>query len=103
MGNLVGGIFGIDGIRVDTYPYNEKEPMSRWCQAVLEEYPWINIVGECWTSTADHLAYWQGGNPNKDGFDSHLPSIMDFLQEATIAALVKKGIPICGAVVYPSV
>lgn len=83
---------GLDGIRVDTYPYNEKEPMSRWCQAVSEEYPWINIVGECWTSTADHLAYWQGGNPNKDGFDSHLPSIMDFpLQEATIAALCEEG------------
>ncbi len=66
--------------------------MSRWCKAVLEEYPWINIVGECWTSTADHLAYWQGGNPNKDGFDSHLPSIMDFpLQEATIAALCEEG------------
>ncbi|MBQ1699855.1 MAG: cyclomaltodextrinase N-terminal domain-containing protein, partial [Bacteroidales bacterium] len=25
---------GLDGLRVDTYPYNEKEPMSRWCAAV---------------------------------------------------------------------
>lgn len=69
---------GLDGFRVDTYPYNEKEPMSRWCEAVLEEYPDFNIVGECWTSSIPQLAYWQGGNPNKDGFDSKLPSIMDF-------------------------
>ena len=83
---------GLDGLRVDTYPYNEKEPMSRWCRAVLSEYPWMNIVGECWTSTADQLAYWQGGNANKDGFDSHLPSIMDFpLQEATIAGICEDG------------
>lgn len=79
---------GLDGLRVDTYPYNEKEPMSRWCEAVLAEYPNLNIVGECWTSSIPQLAYWQGGNPNKDGFDSHLPSVMDFpLMEALIAGL----------------
>ncbi len=69
---------GLDGFRVDTYPYNEREPMSQWCAAVLKEYPNFNIVGECWTNVAPQLAYWQGGNDNKDGFDSHLPSIMDF-------------------------
>lgn len=80
---------GIDGLRVDTYPYNEKNPMSRWCAAILEEYPDFNIVGECWTSSIPQLAYWQGGNANRDGFDSHLPSIMDFpLQEA-----IRKGVP----------
>lgn len=78
----------LDGFRVDTYPYNEKNPMSEWCAAVLGEYPDFNIVGECWTSSVPQLAYWQAGNPNKDGFDSHLPSIMDFpLQEAICRAL----------------
>ncbi len=79
----------LDGLRVDTYPYNEKEPMSRWCQSVIREYPAMNIVGECWTTDVPQLAYWQGGNPNRDGFDSHLPSIMDFpLMEA-----MRHGIP----------
>ena len=79
---------GLDGLRVDTYPYNEKEPMSRWCAAVRNEFPGINIVGECWDTNYDQLAYWQGGNPNPDGFDSNLPSIMDFpLQAAVNAAL----------------
>ena len=68
----------LDGFRVDTYPYNEKEPMSQWCAAVREEYPGINIVGECWTSSIPQLAYWQDDNQNKDGFDSNLPAIMDF-------------------------
>ena len=69
---------GLDGFRVDTYPYNEKEPMSRWCRAVRTEYPNFNIVGECWTSSIPQLAYWQADNENKDGFNSNLPSIMDF-------------------------
>lgn len=80
---------GLDGIRVDTYFYNEKEPMSRWAQAVMTEYPDFNIVGECWSGDQDLLAYWQTGHPNNDGFDSHLPSIMDFpLREAINQALV---------------
>ena len=78
----------LDGLRVDTYPYNEPGPMSEWCKAVREEYPNINIVGECWDMNIPQLAYWQAGNPNKNGFDSKLPSIMDFpLQSAIITAL----------------
>ncbi len=78
----------LDGFRVDTYPYNEKNPMSEWCASVMKEYPNFNIVGECWTSSIPQLAYWQAGNGNKDGFDTNLPSIMDFpLQEAIGAAL----------------
>ncbi|MBO5771842.1 MAG: glycoside hydrolase family 13 protein [Alistipes sp.] len=78
----------LDGFRVDTYPYNEKEPMSEWCASIRNEYPSINIVGECWTSSIPQLAYWQGGNDNKDGFDTNLPAIMDFpLQEAICHAL----------------
>ena len=82
----------LDGFRVDTYPYNEKGPMSEWCKAVMAEYPNFNIVGEVWTSSIPQLAYWQGGNYNKDGFDSHLKSIMDFpLHDAIRAAMCESG------------
>ena len=81
---------GLDGFRVDTYPYNEKQPAADWCEAIMNEYPNFNIVGECWTPSIPQLAYWQGGNPNKDGFDSHLPSIMDFpLHDAMRAGLAE--------------
>ena len=81
---------GLNGFRVDTYPYNEKGPASEWCKAIMNEYPNFNIVGECWTSSIPQLAYWQGGNENKDGFDSNLPSIMDFpLHDAMRAALAE--------------
>ncbi|MBR1872623.1 MAG: glycoside hydrolase family 13 protein [Bacteroidales bacterium] len=83
---------GLDGLRVDTFPYNEKEPISRWCKAVVDEYPNLNIVGECWIDSPSQLAYWQGGNENKDGYDSHLPSIMDFpLCDAIVAAVCEAG------------
>jgi len=82
----------LDGLRVDTYPYNEKEPMSRWCRAILTEYPWMNIVGECWTRPASAVAYWQANAQNRDGFNSYLPAVMDFpLEEAIRQALSEDG------------
>ncbi len=78
----------LDGLRVDTYPYNEKEPMSEWCKAVRNEYPFINIVGECWTRPSTAVAYWQAGARNPDRFNSNLPAVMDFpLEEAIRAGL----------------
>ncbi len=80
--------FNLDGLRVDTYPYNEKVPISQWTKAVRNEYPGINIVGECWTRPTSQIAYWQADARNPDGYNSNLPCVMDFpLQEAIAAAL----------------
>lgn len=68
----------LDGYRVDTYWYNEKEPMSQWNKAITDEYPNFNIVGETWISQTPAIAYWQKDNNNHDGFNSNLPSVMDF-------------------------
>ncbi|MBQ6776776.1 MAG: cyclomaltodextrinase N-terminal domain-containing protein [Paludibacteraceae bacterium] len=75
---------GVDGLRVDTYPYMEKEAAARWIAGIRNELPWLNIVGETWTRPAPAVAYWQGGAANFDGFDSHLPSVMDFPTEEAI-------------------
>ena len=74
----------LDGLRVDTYPYIEKKPGSQWLAAIRKEYPNINIVGECWTRPAPAVAYWQSGVKNFDGFDSNLPTVMDFPVEESI-------------------
>ena len=74
----------LDGLRVDTYPYIEKIPGSEWIAAIRNEYPNINIVGECWTRPAPAVAYWQSGAKNFDGFDSNLPTVMDFPTEEAI-------------------
>ncbi|MDD3077782.1 MAG: glycoside hydrolase family 13 protein [Paludibacter sp.] len=69
---------GIDGLRVDTYPYNDIHVVARFLKSIRNEYPNMNIVGECWIKTPAEIAYYQSGNPNKDGFDSKLQSVMDF-------------------------
>lgn len=69
---------GLDGLRIDTYPYNDKWHIAQWTKAIRDEYPNINIVGECWQHRPSEIAYWQSGTPNYDGYDSYLPSVMDF-------------------------
>ncbi len=68
----------IDGIRMDTYPYADMEPMAQWIADVQREYPGYNIVGEAWYGDVAGTAYWQRGSRlNKQG-DPNLPTVMDF-------------------------
>ena len=68
----------LDGIRMDTHPYNDPKGMSKWGKALLNEYPHLNIVGETWYKSAADIAYWQKDNLNADGYNSNLPCVMDF-------------------------
>ena len=71
----------LDGYRVDTYPYNEKEGMAKWAKAITDEYPKFNIVGETWMYNAAHISFWQKNSKigEMQGYNSYLPSVMDFM------------------------
>ena len=80
----------LGGIRQDTYPYPDKEFMSKWAGAIMTEYPNFSIVGEEWSLNPLLVAYWQQGKQNKDGYDSNLTSSMDFpMQHLTVQALTE--------------
>ncbi|MCU0425421.1 MAG: glycoside hydrolase family 13 protein [Candidatus Kapabacteria bacterium] len=83
---------GLDGLRVDTYPYPAKEFTQRWAKAIFNEYPRLGMVGEVWISESVGMSsYWQANARNKDGFNSYLPAITDFpLNSALGAALNEK-------------
>jgi glycosidase len=68
----------IDGIRMDTYPYPDKDFMSDWTCAVMAEYPGFNIVGEEWSENPAIVAHWLKGKVNPNGYSSCLPGAMDF-------------------------
>lgn len=82
---------GLSGIRQDTYPYPDKEFMSKWAGAIMTEYPNFSIVGEEWSYNPLLIGYWQKGANNKDGYKSNLRSTMDFaMQRKTVEALTEK-------------
>lgn len=71
----------LDGYRVDTYPYNDKEAMAKWAKAITDEYPNFNIVGEAWLYSAAHISAWQKDSKIGEAanYNSYLPSVMDFM------------------------
>lgn len=68
----------LSGVREDTYSYSDTQFMARWSNAVMEEYPNFNIVGEETSDNPYIVAYWQKGVVNRDGYKSGLPTVMDF-------------------------
>ncbi|PKQ61139.1 alpha-amlyase [Labilibaculum filiforme] len=79
------------GIRVDTFPYSDADFLSEWDVRLLAEYPNLNIVGEEWSTNPNIVSYWQKGKQNMDGYDSNLPSLMDFpMQQTLVEALTQE-------------
>lgn len=68
---------GIDGIRMDTYPYADREGMAQWMKAIDEEYPNFNTVGETWVTEPAYTAAWQKDSKLSD-CNSYLKTVMDF-------------------------
>ncbi|WP_258100353.1 glycoside hydrolase family 13 protein [Marinoscillum pacificum] len=69
---------GLDGIRMDTHPYNSKEVMKEWTERVHAEYPGFYLLGETWVGEPSLEAYWAPEANNPNGFESGLTSITDF-------------------------
>jgi len=79
----------LDGFRVDTYPYTDKESIALWTKAITDEYPNFNIAAEAWLYTHAQVAYWQKNSKiaAMQSYNSHCPTIMDFM----LQGLFEKG------------
>ena len=68
---------GIDGIRMDTYPYADAKGMARWMKTLDDEYPNFNVVGETWVTEPAYTASWQKDS-RLSSDNSYLKTVMDF-------------------------
>lgn len=84
----------LDGIRMDTYPYNDRDAMAQWAKAITDEYPHFNIMGETWLFNPQDIAFWQKNSVNALNYNSQLPTVMDFiLQKALTTCFNEHGKP----------
>ena len=68
---------GIDGIRMDTYPYAYRDAMALWMKTLDNEYPNFNTVGETWVTEPAYTAAWQKDSKLQQK-NSYLKTVMDF-------------------------
>ncbi len=70
---------GLDGYRIDTYPYSNPQFLMQWGKAIAEEYPRLALFGEAWEGTeAEQAFYARNILPPVNGFKSNLPGLLDF-------------------------
>lgn len=68
---------GLDGLRLDTYPYNYLPYMQKWSKRMQLEYPNLSIFGEALVNSIVSQAYFSGGNKLNQGIDTALPGVID--------------------------
>jgi neopullulanase len=68
---------GIDGIRIDTYLYNDANFMAEWAKRLKIEYPRLGVFGETLVNSVISQAYFTENTPLRKDFNTYLPGITD--------------------------
>jgi neopullulanase len=69
---------GIDGYRLDTFPYVSREFWSEWHRALRQVYPRMTTVGEVMNGDPVITSFFAGGRAQNDGIDSGLSTVFDY-------------------------
>lgn len=71
-------IAGLDGFRLDTFPYSSRTFWSKWHQVLFQVYPNTFTIGEVSNGDPAVVSFFQGGRKQYDGIDSGVSSVFDF-------------------------
>jgi glycosidase len=69
---------GLDGFRLDTFPYVPRSFWSAWHAGLHHIYPYLTTVGEVFHPDPTVTSFFAGGQRRFDGIDSGLNTLFDF-------------------------
>jgi neopullulanase len=69
---------GLDGYRLDTFPYVPRKFWSTFHARLHEIYPFLTTVGEVFHPDPTVTSFFEGGQRRSDGVDSGLNTLFDF-------------------------
>jgi neopullulanase len=69
---------GIDGYRLDTFPYVSRRFWHQWHDALLQTYPHMTTVGEVSGGNPVVTSFFAGGRAQFDGIDSGVTTVFDY-------------------------
>jgi glycosidase len=84
---------GIDGFRIDTFPYVPRTFWAYYLKNISSVYPNFFTVGEIYNTDPTVTSYWAGGHKGLDGVDTLLTTPFDFPMQDAINKVVNKGAP----------
>ncbi len=69
---------GLDGYRLDTFPYVSRKFWATWHAGLHQIYPYLTTIGEVFHPDPTVTSFFAGGQKRFDGIDSGLNTLFDF-------------------------
>ena len=85
---------GLDGYRLDTFPYSSRHFWSGWHEGIFRLYPNTNSIGEVSDPDSTITSFFEGGRPRFDGVDSRLTTVFDFPMYYALRDVLLRGQPV---------
>lgn len=69
---------GLDGFRLDTFPYISRRFWANWHEGLRRTEPGLTTVGEVFHKDSEVTAFFDGGRVQFDGVDSGATAVFDY-------------------------
>jgi neopullulanase len=84
---------GLDGYRIDTFPYVSRQFWSRWHAGLRRIYPRLTTVGEIFHPDPNVTSFFAGGQKHYDGIDTGVTTVFDYPLYFTLRDVLLHGAP----------
>lgn len=85
---------GLDGFRIDTFPYVGRKFWEDWHAGLRRIYPNLTTVGEVFHPDPSVTSFFVGGAKRCDGIDTGLSTLFDFPMFFTLRDVLLHGAPV---------
>ncbi len=86
-------ISGLDGYRIDTFPYVGRKFWANWHAGLRRLYPYLATIGEVFHPDPSVTSFFAGGVRRYDGIDSGLSTVFDFPTFFTLRDVLLRNAP----------
>jgi glycosidase len=84
---------GLDGFRVDTFPYVSRQFWARWHAGLRRIYPQLTTIGEVFHPDASVTSFFAGGQKRYDGIDTGVSTLFDYPMYFALRDVLLNGAP----------
>jgi glycosidase len=85
---------GLDGLRVDTFPYVPRKFWSTWTSGLRRIYPHLSTIGEVFHPDPTVTSFFVGGQRRYDGVDTGLTTVFDYPLYFALRDVLLNGAPV---------
>ncbi len=85
---------GLDGYRLDTFPYVPRKFWAAWHNGLRRIYPNLSTIAEVFHPDPDVTSFFAGGQKRYDGIDSGASTLFDYPLYFTLRDVLLHGAPV---------